>query len=150
MKKLLILFSTTALLTASSIPLSAVCKPCHSNYQDALSAIPVVQNESPANSSSWVKVDNVAQYGRADWNNAVSRAQNVSLKEAQQIADNDPQITFFFWVKGGRMVLTNPEVTPPAMRVFYHGDAVFFTGQPWWGSAPDLADGYIKQDVNQD
>lgn len=94
----------------------------------------------------WKRIPDVAQYKQADWSNVIGRVENVSVDEAKAIANSDPNITFFFWVKGGRMILEdlrNP--SDPIYRIFYHGDAVFFTGEPWWGSAPDLADGYIKE-----
>lgn len=91
--------------------------------------------------TQWKKVPNVAQYGGADWNNVIGIVHQVTPEAAKWIADNNPEITYFFYLKGWQMVLG----TPPNIRVFHHGDAVFFTGEPWWGSAPGLADGYIKQ-----
>lgn len=91
---------------------------------------------------------NVAQYKMADWSQLIGRVKNVTVEQAKKIADANPEITFFFYVKGGRMILENNDANPPYARVFHHGDAVFFSGTPWWGSAPGLADGYIKKNVN--
>ena len=87
-------------------------------------------------------IPNVAQYGEGDWSKVVGISKGISLKEAYEIASGNPEITFFFYTKGGQMVLGSNE--PGAYRVFRHGDAVFFSGDPWWGSAPGLADGYVK------
>lgn len=86
------------------------------------------------------KIPNVAQYKLADWSGVVEIARGVSLEEAKWRALENPEVTFFFYTKGLQMVLEYPE----GFRVFHHGDAVFFKGEPWWGEATDLADGYIK------
>lgn len=86
------------------------------------------------------KTGDVAQYGRADWNNVIGMVQRVSLAQAAEIANSNPEIEFFFYVKGS-MVLVREDGD---RLVFRGGDAVFFSGKPWWGSAPDLADGYEK------
>lgn len=69
-------------------------------------------------------------------------AKGISLTEAYRIADANPEITFFFYTKGDQMVLETGDDL--SYRVFRHGDTVFFSGEPWWGSATDLADGYTK------
>ena len=79
----------------------------------------------------------VAQYGGADWANEVRRDRAISLDQAKLIAAANPKITYFFITKGGQMVLNSK-------GVFRTGDAVFFTGKPWYGSAPGLADAYEK------
>jgi len=84
------------------------------------------------------KVADVAQYGEADWNNVLGISHNISLETAKKIADENPAITYFFYMKGWRMVL-------PSKGRFLQGDAVFFSGTPWWGSAEGFADGYVKQ-----
>jgi hypothetical protein len=89
---------------------------------------------------------NVAQYKGADWSNVVGISRGISRDEACRIAENNPDITYFFYVKGIQMVL---ETEDGDYRVFQHGDAVFFTGTPWWGSAEDLADGYVKNSSKQ-
>ena len=91
----------------------------------------------------WEKVPDVAQYGGGDWSQVVSFSKRISLARAKEIAAQDDRITYFFYVKGIQMVLgdVNQDFN---IRVFHHGDTVFFSGTPWWGSAPELADGYIK------
>jgi len=88
------------------------------------------------------KIPNVAQYKHADWSHVVGIAKGISLTEAYRIADANPEITFFFYTKGDQMVLETGDDL--SYRVFRHGDTVFFSGEPWWGSATDLADGYTK------
>lgn len=88
------------------------------------------------------KVPDVAQYKEADWSNVIGVAKGVLLGEAIEIAKKHPEVTFFFHTKGCQVVL---EKTDGSYRVFHEGDAVFFAGEPWWGSAPGFADGYIKE-----
>ncbi len=85
------------------------------------------------------KVSDVAQFGGADWENVIGMVSGVTLEEACQIAEKNEQIDFFFYMKGEQMALQNGS----AFRVFHKSDAVFFSGKPWWGSAPGFADGYI-------
>lgn len=92
-------------------------------------------------SSSFQKIDNVAQYKFSDWSGVVGIAKNISRSEAMRIADENSEITFFFYTKGYQMVL---ETQQGDYRIFRHGDTVFFKGDPWWGSAEGLADGYVK------
>jgi F0F1-type ATP synthase membrane subunit c/vacuolar-type H+-ATPase subunit K len=88
------------------------------------------------------KQRDVAQYKNADWNNVVGIARGISVSQACEIANNNPEISFFFYTKGKQMVL---ETSDGDNRIFHQGDTVFFSGNPWWGSAPGLADGYVKQ-----
>jgi hypothetical protein len=92
--------------------------------------------------SNFDKIPDVAQYGEADWDNVIGISRGISLSEAYRIAESNPDITYFFYLKGGQMVLNSIDGN---YRVFRHGDAVFFSGQPWWGTAPGFADGYIKK-----
>ncbi|WP_424094189.1 hypothetical protein [Moorena producens] len=87
----------------------------------------------------WTKVPDVAQYGEADWSAEVTRVSNITLEQAKEIAEGDPNINFFFYMRYG-MVL-------PTKGTFNPRDAVFFSGKPWWGSAPQ-ADGYYKSVIN--
>lgn len=87
------------------------------------------------------KIPNVAQYKEADWSQAIGIARGISLSEAFEIANHNPDIEFFFYTKGYQMVL---EKTDGTYRIFRQGDTVFFGGEPWWGSAQGLADGYEK------
>lgn len=84
------------------------------------------------------KVPDVAQYGGADWNNLVKIENGLTLDQAKQIAANSSEIDFFFYMKEGMILGGN------ASRSFAPGDAAFFSGEPWWGSAPGMADGFIK------
>lgn len=88
------------------------------------------------------KINDVAQYGHADWSNVIGIAKSITVHEAKKIADNNPEVTYFFYTKGFQMVLGDGN---EGYRVFHYGDTVFFSGDPWWGEAMDLADGYIKQ-----
>ena len=117
----------------------------------SLTAISTQQNyrEEVFDSSStahnvYQKVEDAAQYGEADWNNLVKIVRSISLEEAKQIADNDPNITYFFYTKGGQMVLGTGK-NDESYRIFRFEDAVFFSGTPCWGAAHGLADGYIKK-----
>ncbi|MEI8124410.1 MAG: hypothetical protein WCG42_01490 [Parachlamydiaceae bacterium] len=105
--------------------------------ENLANTIPEIEYQSNPN---YTKIENVAQYGEADWSNVIGIAKNISVTDAASIADANPDVTYFFYVKGFRMGLNNGN----GMYIFNHGDAVFFSGSPWWGSAPNLADGYIK------
>ena len=92
----------------------------------------------------WNKTPNVAMYGQADWSGYQKTVSNCSPPQAQRIAMLDPAIRFFFYARE-YMVLTNPAWPEP--RTFQPGDAVFFTGEPWWGSAPQC-DAYQKDGLS--
>ena len=92
------------------------------------------------------KIPNVAQYKNSDWSQAIGIARGVTLTEAMEIANNSPDITYFFYVKGFQLVL---ETTNGDHRLFHYGDTVFFSGTPWWGSAIGLADGYVKAELTE-
>lgn len=132
MRKLTSLISSIAFMT--SVPLLAV----ELTY-DCTSEIPEI---NVPEAQGFQKIDNVAQYKNADWSNVVGIARNITINEAYRIADAHPEVAFFFHTKGYQMVL---EKEDGGYRVFRHGDTVFFKGSPWWGSAPQLADGYIKK-----
>lgn len=91
----------------------------------------------------WNKKSNVAQYGQASWENYVSKTSKTTVEEAMRIAFANPDITFFFFCRE-YMVLDDPaaEYGP-----FEPGDAVFFTGDPWYGSAPQC-DSYEKTAIS--
>lgn len=101
--------------------------------------IPEIANSTDL--EGYQKIEDVAQYKEAVWSNVIGIAHHVSRSEAKKIADNNPEITYFFYTKGYLMILEKQDGT---YRYFQMGDAVFFSDEPWWGSAPDLADGYIK------
>lgn len=155
MKKL-ILASLTGLLTlcaASSISGDHVVVLHDDGYfiyaENVTDKIPEIEVNSSNDESEWKMIPNVAQYTYADWSTCVGIAHNVSVNEAKRIADENPEITFFFHMKGIQMVLVNQDYSPPLARIFHQGDAVFFTGDPAttavWGSAVGYADGYEKQ-----
>lgn len=91
----------------------------------------------------WTKTANVAQYGQASWDNFVKKVPNTTAEQAMRIAFQDPNITFFFYCRS-YMVLDGPggQYGP-----FEPGDAVFFTGQSWYGSAPQC-DAYQKNGIS--
>ncbi len=112
----------------------------------------------------------LAQYKGSNYSNVVQVERGITLDEAFEIAENNPEIDYFFYTKGETMVLELPADTvfaPEAdffhlirwhqfiwdsdlrgegfCRVFRHGDAVFFSEDgKWLGSAPGLADVYCK------
>lgn len=115
---------------------------------------------------TFVKEADVAQYGGSDYSNAIRVERGISLEEAFEIAENDPDIDYFVYLKGGQMVLTcdKPKNDPLGLvtynrigfddghvangycRIFRHGDTVFFKNEgKWLGSAPGYADVYSKQ-----
>lgn len=117
--------------------------------EDITNEIPEIESESQSMDSFWDFLPDAAQYKAADWSTCIGIAHNVTSFQAKEIANNNPEITFFFYVKGLCMVLENTNVNPNYVRIFHHGDAVFFTGNPdevaVWGTASGLADGYVKQ-----
>jgi hypothetical protein len=62
----------------------------------------------------------------ANWNNYLYTWNLATAEEALQGAQT--AASFFFYCRGP-LQLTNG-------RSFQAGDAVYFTGSPWWGSAP--------------
>ncbi|STQ91440.1 hypothetical protein [Iodobacter fluviatilis] len=85
--------------------------------------------------NTWVKTNNVAQYQEANWANWIGTKACGSVEAAQAYAAQNAEISFFFYCRQN-MVLTNG-------RSFSPGDAAFFSGQPWYGSAPQC-DSYQK------
>jgi hypothetical protein len=116
-------------------------------------------------------IENAAQYKGSDYANAVRVERNITLAQAFEIAKSDPNIDYFVYMKGYMMVLEFPPdvAYDPAkdplhlvsqggyifddghpgagyMRLFRHGDVVFFKNEgKWLGSAPGLADVYVKE-----
>lgn len=134
MKKLSLIIATFALIVAAS----GSAAPILNN--DITSQIPTIDTNPVA---GFTKINDVAQQKNADWSQVIGIARHISLDQASKIANEQyPETTFFFYVKGGQMVL---ETHSGDFRVFRHGDTVFFSGQPSWGSAPGLADGYVRQ-----
>lgn len=84
----------------------------------------------------WKKIANVAMYYGANWDLMVCMKRGMTPESAQAYAIGVDEITFFF-IATGTMVLEGHGTFSP-------GDAVFFSGEPQWGTAPNLADGYVK------
>jgi len=78
-------------------------------------------------------VPNVAMYGEANWDNYLYTQNFPNVNAAFQAAGT--AVSFFFYCRGP-MVLGNGQS-------FQTGDAVFFTGTPWWGSAPQCDSYYL-------
>jgi hypothetical protein len=83
-------------------------------------------------------VPNVAMYEGADWNNYLFTQNFITLQAAVWKAPTSA--TFFFYCRQP-IILTNG-------RSFKKGDAVYFTGVPWWGSAPQCDSYYLSGPVN--
>lgn len=107
--------------------LSGFAHPCNSKAKESIMA--------------WLKTPNVAMYKGANWNALIKRVSNSSPEQAKRIALQNPDITFFFFCRE-YMVLENLGNE----GIFYPGDAVFFTGEPWYGSAPQC-DSYQKNSM---
>lgn len=75
---------------------------------------------------SVVTTPNVAMYGQGDWSGMLRMGNYPTVKAALEDAKGGE--TFFFYCRG-------PLDIGPGKQ-FQTGDAVFFAGQPWWGSAP--------------
>lgn len=85
-------------------------------------------------------------YKYANWSKVIGISRGCTLSEAFEIASKDPKITFFFYVKGFGVRL---ETEDGNYRDFRQNDAVFFAGEPWWGSASSISDGYVKLKVTK-
>ncbi len=134
-QKLTLLLSALAL---NMIPLSAEL------IHDITNQIPeIVSSKSDPEGQHFQKIPDVAQYGGADWSQVIGIARHITLAEAFEIANHNPDIAYFFHMKGYQMVLGGAE--KETYRVFRQGDAVFFSGTPSWGSATGFADGYVKK-----
>lgn len=92
----------------------------------------------------YIKSDNVAMYKGADWSGLIKTVSNCTAESARIIATVDPGIAFYFFCR--EFMILEPANGNPE-RIFSPGDAVFFSGQPTWGSAPQC-DGYVKDSIN--
>lgn len=139
-------------------------------YKPALGVEAISAQYNNAPKAEFKRVPDVAQYGGSDYSNAVRVERGISLEKAKESAANDPNIDYFVYLKGWSMVLCVPEDFPTdpekdplhlittspfiydsgergfgRIRVFHHGDVVFFKNEgKWLGSAPGLADVYEK------
>lgn len=73
-----------------------------------------------------VSTPDVAMYGQGDWSGMLRQGNYASADAAMQATKGGE--TFFFYCEG-------PLDLGPGKQ-FQSGDAVFFAGEPWWGSAP--------------
>jgi hypothetical protein len=87
---------------------------------------------------AWVKKANSAMFKGANWDSLIKKVPNCTPEQAKRIALKDSKITFFFFCREA-MVLENLG----DKGFFNSGDAVFFSGEPWYGSAPQC-DSYEK------
>ena len=86
----------------------------------------------------FTKTPDVAQYQAASWENHVKTVSNTTVEAARRIAVMNPDITFFFYCR--------ESINLGTQGTFQAGDAVFFSGKPWFGSAPQC-DSYIKEQL---
>jgi hypothetical protein len=119
-----------ACLTISSSMAFAQCSGCCAKHCKTVSK----------HDYSWIKTDDVAEYYGASWDNLVRLEKGLTVKQAKEIAEKNTQITYFFIMKGYYMSLP----VNGSHMIFSKGDAVFFSGKPWFGSAPGMADAYQK------
>lgn len=83
----------------------------------------------------WQKTAGVAMYDDANWEQEVYRQSGMTAETALVYANTDDRVMFFFYM--------NANMSLPKHGNFSPGDAVFFSGKPWLGSAP-MADTYEK------
>ena len=92
----------------------------------------------------FTKIPNVAQNKMADWKNEVTRREGISLEEAFAIAMDLPEVSYFFYMTGGFFLEGKEGPDGWAEKgSFGPGDAVFFSGQPTYGSS-HASDAYEK------
>ncbi|MEN2400426.1 glycosyl hydrolase family 18 protein [Flavobacterium sp. MC2016-06] len=87
---------------------------------------------------AWIKKSDVAMFKGANWNTLIKRVPNCTPETAKRIAIKNPKITFFFFCREYMVLETLGD-----KGIFNPGDAVFFSGEPWYGSAPQC-DSYEK------
>lgn len=88
--------------------------------------------------SAWEVRPDRARRARADWSSKILQKKGLTRAEARRIADSDPRITHYFFVKGSTMVLTGH-------GSFEGGTAVFFSGEPALGEATGMADSFVRR-----
>lgn len=111
------------------------------SMQDYTRNIPLINAREV---DGFTRVPDVAQYGRGDWSQVVGMANDISLEKAGEIAKENPFVTYFFYMRNGRMTLPTQDTN--GYYTFIKGDAVFFAGEPHWGSAKGFSDGYIRRE----
>ena len=87
---------------------------------------------------SWTKTANVAMFGGANWDGFIKKVTNSTPQQAKRIAIKNPKINFFFFCR--------ENIDLGDKREFDSGDAVFFSGKPWFGGAPQC-DSYKKNQM---
>lgn len=95
----------------------------------------VAIEDALATTIQWKKIPGVAMYDDANWEQEVYRQSGMTTETALAYANTDDRVTFFFYM--------NANMSLPKHGNFSPGDAVFFSGKPWLGSAP-MADTYEK------
>ncbi|WP_203258744.1 hypothetical protein [Hyunsoonleella ulvae] len=88
--------------------------------------------------TTWKTVSDVAQYGGASWDNHIETITGTSVEAAKVHAEANPNITFFFFCRQPMYLSADKD--------FSANTAVFFSGTPWYGSAPQC-DSYEKTSV---
>jgi hypothetical protein len=138
MKNIIAKLMLVAFAAVGTLSLNADDSVCYNGTLD----IPRIESLD-----NWTRVSDVVQNASCGWDNSIGITRGISLEEAKEIADNDPAITFFFYVK----VPLNIAACPKAglCECFHEsllpGDTVFFTGEPDWLELQGAADGYIKK-----
>ncbi len=127
------IFSTAAAAFFSAAPLQSA-----GLQYDITDKTPILNT---AISYGFVKIDDVYHYKNADWSQLIGMAKDVSVDEACRIAQSNPEITYFFYIKGKKFMVDHESGD---YRVFHHRDAIFFTGEPTWSTSLGAADGYTK------
>lgn len=131
MRKLLLICFFTAITAVSYAA---------DSYKDVTSEIPEIPTSSYKN--KFRKVLDLPEYTPGNWGNVVGIARNVTKSHAFHIAESNPDITFFFYIKPEGMMWEGENGT---YRLFHKGDAIFFTGGLWLDSTPgDSFDVYVK------
>ncbi len=119
------------------------------NVEDITDQIPVVDFNFGRHKPNWHFIPDVTHNKAGNWSSCMAVAHRVTPELAMLYAENDFDVTFFFYVKGERVVLENTQVFPTTVRIFHFGDAVFFKGKPEhtvdWNAASGLSDGYVKR-----
>ena len=87
---------------------------------------------------SWTKTANVAMLGGANWDGFIRKVPNSSPQQAKRISIKNPKITFFFFCREYTFLGDKGGFVP--------GDAVFFSGKPWFSGAPQC-DSYQKNQM---
>ncbi|WP_138429825.1 EndoS/ChiA family endoglycosidase [Fodinibius saliphilus] len=92
----------------------------------------------------WTKKSDVAQYKKANWKNFIKKEPDCPPPKAKRIALQNPEISFFFYCRDN-LILEGPVYENHGP--FNKGDAIFFSGEPWYGDAPQC-DSYQKEGMS--